>query len=792
LPTAREVLKWLLGFGVFLPGIALSQPIEIRYACTDGADSIGVINQIVAEFEQAHPNIHVKVEPVVSGANYKEKLLAMVAANIAPDVARLGQFDYRAFALRGALLPLDPFVKASPEVDLGSFYPNTLRYYSFQGKLWVLPRAITSSGLVFYNKRLFREAGLPYPDGSWTWDLQPRPQLGAKDFFTVVDKLTKRSSTGKTLQFGYATSWPQLWMETLLASSGLKLWNDDDHPTQLRATDPDVIRVFMLASDTVNKLHWLPSGSDITTDNSNVHDEFVKGHVAMMQSGAWECKKLREDMKDDWDVTVVPSFRDRPLGTPGELNGTAIFKATEHPKECWEFVKWMCGPHGMIPLAKAGLDQPAIRSLALSSYWLPQGGIPPAHLSVTDTAAAAVTLHLTPEYFDPVLELCGGTQYDVLTGAGDPREKLTELQVKGANRLAFILKQQSSTRPYPSGLALCAGLAIAVAGIVWIYLPERKRKLSRTEKKESRSAYLFLIPWIGGIGMTFGPMIYSFLLSFAESDIIQPPKWKGLGNYIDAFDASRDDTLLISLRVTFTYALISIPLGLLSALGLALLLNQKVRGIPLWRALYYIPSLASGVAVSLIWMKVFNPETGLLNGIIYGPDGHRNFLGLGTLLSNLAGTPDKPINWLGNPHTVLPAFIIMGLWGAGGGTIIFLAGLQGISQTYYEAATLDGAGIWSRFRSVTFPLLTPTVFFSLVTGVIGALQVFTQASVMTDGGPDRATMFYVLNLYKEAFGHLHMGYASALAWIMFVIILAITGIQLWGAKRWVFYEGGIK
>jgi ABC-type sugar transport system permease subunit len=304
---------------------------------------------------------------------------------------------------------------------------------------------------------------------------------------------------------------------------------------------------------------------------------------------------------------------------------------------------------------------------------------------------------------------------------------------------------------------------------------------------------LFLLPWIVGLLVfTVGPMIYSFLLSFAESDIIQPPKWRGLGNYVDAFDVGRSDTFLISLRVTFTYAVISIPLGIASALALALLLNQKVKGVALWRALYYIPSLASGVAISLIWMKVFNPETGLLNGIIYGPDGHRNLFGLGGLLSNLAGTPDKPINWLGNPHTVLPAFIIMGLWGAGGGTIIFLAGLQGIPQTYYEAATLDGAGVWRRFRNVTFPLLTPTIFFSFITGVIGALQAFTQAFVMTDGGPDRATMFYVLNLYKEAFGHLHMGYASALAWMLFVVILAVTAIQLWFAKRWVFYEGGFK
>jgi multiple sugar transport system permease protein len=767
-------------------------PVEIRYACTDGAESVVYINQIVSEFEKAYPNVRVKVEPVVSGADDKNKLLAMVAANVAPDVARMGQGDFASFASRNAILPLDPFLRQSPEVRLGDYYPNVVRYFSADGQLWVLPRAITSSGLVFYNKRLFREAGLPDPDGKWTWDFEPRPALGSKDFLTVLNRLTKRAPDGKTIQFAYASSWPQLWMQTLLNSSGKSLWNNDDHPTQMTATDPDVVKVFMLASDTVNRYHWLPSNSDISTNNSSVHDEFVKGHIAMLQSGAWECKKLREEMKDPWDVTVVPAFRNDPIRTLGELTGTAIFSSTKHPQECWEFVKWMSGPHGMIPLARAGLDQPAIRSLALSTNWLPVG-VAPANLKVTDVAAAAVTLHPTPEYFGSILDACGGVQYDVLTGAGDPAEKLRNLQETQNVELALILKRRASTQPFPFLPALLVGISIALAAIVWVYLPERGVRLSSSEKKESRSAYLFLAPWIVGLlGFTVGPMIYSFLLSFAESDIIQTPKWRGLGNYIDAVDVGRDDTFWISLKVTFSYAILSIPLGIAAALALALLLNQKVKGVPLWRAIYYIPTLASGVAVSLIWMKVFNPETGLLNGLIYGSDGHRNLLGLGTLLSNLAGTPDKPINWLGNAHTVIPAFVIMGLWGAGGGTIIFLAGLQGISQTYYEAATLDGAGVLKRFRNVTLPLLTPTIFFALVTGVIGALQAFTQAFVMTSGGPDRATMFYVLNLYNEAFGHLHMGYASALAWILFLIILAITALQLGLGKRWVFYEGDLK
>jgi multiple sugar transport system permease protein len=285
--------------------------------------------------------------------------------------------------------------------------------------------------------------------------------------------------------------------------------------------------------------------------------------------------------------------------------------------------------------------------------------------------------------------------------------------------------------------------------------------------------------------------VYSLLLSFAESDIIQTPRWRGLGNYQDIFNPAVDDTLWISLRQTFYFCALSIPLGISFALGLAILLNQKVRGVPLFRALYYLPSLASAVAMSLIWMRLFDKDRGIVNLFLYGADGKGGFLHLGPMLSNLVGTSGEAINWLGNTKTVIPAFVIMGMWGAGGGTIIFLAGLQGISQTYYEAATLDGAGALRRFRNVTLPLLTPTIFFSLVTGVIGALQVFSQSFVMTDGGPDRATSFLMVWLWKKAFAELKMGYASAIAWIMFAIILAVTVVELYLASKWVYYEGGV-
>jgi multiple sugar transport system permease protein/multiple sugar transport system substrate-binding protein len=274
-------------------------------------------------------------------------------------------------------------------------------------------------------------------------------------------------------------------------------------------------------------------------------------------------------------------------------------------------------------------------------------------------------------------------------------------------------------------------------------------------------------------------------MSFADWDIIRPAKWRGFGNYLEAFTV--DPRFWVSLKVSVVYTALAVPTGLLISLTLALLLNTKVRGMPLWRTCYYLPSLASPVAGSLIWKRLFKSDGGLFNTIIYGANGHHNFLGLATLLKPLANR-NGVVDWLGSEHTALPAMAFMSFWGAAGGMIILLAALQGVPQYLYEAATLDGASPWRRFRNVTVPMISPALFFCLVTGFIGSFQVFTQALVITDGGPNDATMFYMLHLYKDGFLNLRMGFASALAWILFAIILAVTAVQF-RFSRWVHYEG---
>ena len=299
-----------------------------------------------------------------------------------------------------------------------------------------------------------------------------------------------------------------------------------------------------------------------------------------------------------------------------------------------------------------------------------------------------------------------------------------------------------------------------------------RRKQSRSLLwTERRDALLFILPWfIGFVVFTAGPMLASLYMSFTRWEIVTKPVWVGLEQYQKLF---QDDRFYLSLWNTAYYVFLGVPLHLFFALLAALAMNLNVRGIRLFRTLYYVPSLTPAVANAILWMWIFHPQWGLANA----------------LLERL-GVP--PLYWLQDPKLAKPAFIIMSLWSIGGQMVILLAGLKGIPQHLYEAADIDGANFWHRFRHVTLPLLTPALFFNLIIAIIGAFQVFTQAYMMTEGGPSYATLFYLLYLYRMAFENFRMGYASAMAWILFIIVLIFTAIQFKLSNRWVFYEGDLR
>ena len=291
-------------------------------------------------------------------------------------------------------------------------------------------------------------------------------------------------------------------------------------------------------------------------------------------------------------------------------------------------------------------------------------------------------------------------------------------------------------------------------------------------RKEQRAAYLFLSPWLIGLAAFWIiPIIASIALSLSEYNIITPPRFIGLENYRQML--FEDRTFWVSIRVTLKFMILSVPLYLVCGLLLSLLLNLKIRGINLFRTIFFLPSVLSGVAVAVLWVALLNPDVGAVNEILRS-----------------LGMSDPP-RWLDSPTWAVPSVVLVGLWGIGGGAIIYLSGLQNISAQLYEAALLDGAGPWQRFRYVTLPMLTPTLLFVLITGLIDAFQVFDLAYVLSRGGTQGigdSLQFYLINLWNEAFQNGRYGYASALSWVMVLAAAAVILVVFRTSGRWVYYE----
>lgn len=298
----------------------------------------------------------------------------------------------------------------------------------------------------------------------------------------------------------------------------------------------------------------------------------------------------------------------------------------------------------------------------------------------------------------------------------------------------------------------------------WLKIDKRHR--------DTIVGYLFIMPVVLGLLIfTIGPMIASFYFSFTKFPILKSPEWVGFGNYIKML--TKEKYFWQAVKVTVTYAVTAVPLGILGSFLLALLLDQRLKGIAFFRTCFYMPTIVPALASAVLWGWLLNPDYGLVNAIL-----RRLSLPTSTFLSD--------------PKTALGSLVLMSLWGVGGGMVIYLAGLQSISQQLYEAGKIDGANAFQLFRHITMPLMTPTIFFNLVMGLIGAFQYFTGAFVLTAGGPLFSTYFYNLMLYERAFKWVQMGMASAMAWFLLVVVLILTLLVFRSSSMWVFYETEVK
>ncbi len=549
-------------------------------------------------------------------------------------------------------------------------------------------------------------------------------------------------------------------------------------------------------------------------------DPFFRGQVAMKIDGSWCLDGFAAYAPPDldWTVSPAPMPADRleagaaPITWAG--GWSYVVPATARCKQgafelmrylrCWDAVK---------------VQEQSKRELAESQGhpYIPSIQPNRTHYHRLVEAAVAGDLAKQPRFRDAVQTFEGMldhtlirpvtavgqllfNQHALATDYAVHHRLASEAAAAGQDEIAYTLAQES--RPVQAALDLVLAprsggavswtpfvavyaLALALA-LGWILL--RARAGREHTLRETGAGLLFASPWLIGFAVFCGgPIVFSLVASATEYDVLTPARYCGAANYRELL---RDPLFWQSLGNT-VFMLIRIPLVMGVGLALALLLDRSLRGIGFYRTAFYVPVVVPAVAASLLWLYAFNPTEGMLSrGLNWAFDslpGHA----LERLIAWITGKPcylQAPL-WLNDARWTKPSLILMNVWCAGGSMIIWLAGLQAIPRQLYEAAAIDGAGAGRRFWHITLPMLSPYILFNLITGMIGTMQIFTEAYIMSDNGkPENSLMFYALYLFDQSFQYFRVGYASALAWILFVIVLALTLLQLWSSKRWVHYE----
>lgn len=756
--TARPVTLTLLHWG---------DPAEDR-----------IVRELAERYEAAHP--HVRIVRI-STSQFDSKLKTMMAAGTPPDLFYLPPRLLPELASLGLIRPIDDYVERLRETPEGrayleDVYPILLEGFTFdtqtgrtgEGKLYALPKDSTTA--VFYvNLDLVEAAGvtLPAPGTGWTWD----------GFEAAAGRITRLNGTaGFERRQVYGANFA-IWPDTLrnfVWTFGGEFFGPGgfrdvtlDEPSAQAALE--MIRRLRLDERTVF------NATGVAKDGGQ---EFFTGNVGFHGPvGRWLVPRLKEGTPFRWDVVAVPYLRPEYAASQLFFTGWTMSAATAHPDEAFRLMLFLCGPEGAAQQSRLGLAIPPMRSVAESADFLAPPGIPTHNARAFLDALSVARISQNPR--QPEWDRIVGDQISASIQLGS----MGTLENARAIEAAWLAELDSPLRRrewgpvrWPLVIGVTAGL-LATAVLVLV-LRARAERLGPLDKAQERAGFAFIFPWLAGfVLLTAGPMVLSLILAFSQWTAMTPvadAKWVGMANYRQL--VTTDATFVQSLRVTLYFVVLSVPISQVAALGVALLMNLRLRGIAFFRTVYFLPSVISGVALAVLWLQIFHNDYGLLNTVL-----RPVAVWLGT----------TPPDWFGvdAARWAIPAFVIMGLWGVGGGMLIYLAGLKGIPQSLYEAATIDGAGPLRRLWNVTLPMLSPLIFYNLVMGIIGSFQVFTQAFVMTGGGPQNATLFYVLSLYRQAFEFHNMGYASAMAWILFVICLLLTLLVFRGSRNLVFYEG---
>lgn len=745
----------------------------------------------VEEFDRRHPEIEV----VVGAAGGQvlvdpQKLMTAIAAGTPPDLIWQDRFTISGWASRGAFRAIDDLVERD-RIDPGDFYPACWNEATYQRKLYGLPTDTDCRGL-YYNRQLFRDAGLDPDRLPQNWN----------ELLDYALKLTKKRR-GYLEQIGFAPNYGNTWLYLYGWLNGGEFMSADGQRCTLN--DPRIVEALDWMTrfyDALGGRAEVVAGFERGAGIGIATDPFVTGKLAMIIDGNWALDNIAR-YRPNLDFAVAPPpppEGKKPLTWSGGF-AMVIPRGAKHVEEAWKLAKWLTSLEGRICEGDA---QTRYNASVGKPFYIPR-------LTARRSVNNVIFQHFPPpnentrQAIQTFLELMEVSRYRPVTPVG---QMLWDEQARAIDNATFhVMSAQDALnlatrrvqeeldriihpKPYPplnwNVVLMIAFLLIIVILFFCIRAAVLIKRRNRMYRQEAFAGLLFVSPWcIGFLVLWAGPMFISMVFSFCQYDVLHPARFVGLHNFIKmiGFHRSLSDGASIvsandlffwkSLWNTLYITVIGVPLGMIIGLAIAMLLNTEIRGIAVYRTLYYLPAIVPIVATAILWLWLLNPQVGIVAIAFRG-----------------IGVPSP--NWFWSQKWAKLALILMLLWQSGSSMVIWLAGLKGIPRHLYEAADIDGSNWWNKFRHITLPMLSPYIFFNLIIGTIGYFQIFTQAYVVSNpptAGPADSLLFFVYYLFNNAFSYFKMGYASALAWVLFAIIFALTLLQIKLAPKWVFYEG---
>ena len=720
-----------------------------------------------------------------------QRFLCSVAGGTPPDLIKFDRYAISEWASRGAFEPLDDRLAADAagtgipyRVDTSTIVRPAMEEVTYQGKVYGIPDS-ADDRFLYYNKDILIREGFVDAAGN------ARPPQTWEELESYAVKLTKRDQRGHIKQLGFAPNYGNSWLYMYAWQNGAELVSPDGRTCTLNS--PPVVN----ALEYMTRIYDALGGAKEvyafqSTFQGGELDPFLMGRLALKIDGDWFLPTIatfKPALNFGTAPAPIPAVRRAAGDAPITWLGgwcLSIPAGAKNKEGAWKMIRWLTS----LEARKLMLQEAAENNASQGRAYIPRMGCDTRYNEFMFNTYVKASPNLSPDLVQAMrlaLDMLPASKYRPVTPVGQLLwnqhvsafenaiyHKYPTAQAALDEATMVVQKELDRHHAPPAGVVvrwwwiITAYLGVVAATLLIVFLWQARVMGDRGYFRRQWFAGLFCAaPWlIGFVAFTGGPILFSILISFCQYDILNPARLTGTANYRWIF--TQDPLFWKSLWNT-AYMVLGIPIGLVASLGLALLLNQKLKAMALYRTLFYLPAIVPAVAASILWIWIFNPTHGLLNSALAA--------------FGIAGPA-----WLQDAAWSKPSLILMGLWGAGGGMIIWLAGLKGISTHLYEAAEVDGANAWQRFRFITIPMLSPYIFFNLVMGLIGTFQIFSQAYIMTQGGPVDSTLFYAYHLFNNAFRYLQMGQASAMAWVLFAIVFALTVVQLYLSKRWVHYE----